>query len=189
MLAVVASVAVVSLKNTRLGQIRIERVLVALIGLVLFLTLFASLLSLGQDQALPAVIGEIQREDFLYRRLGWYYAAIAEVNQLPEESYVLFLFEPRSYHCIQSRCRPDGILDQWHYAVNINASNDEIVHAWEEQGITHVLYYQLGAEHLREAAMDPITSRDWVRLDQFRDQNLQLIENFGDAYLLYLLAH
>jgi 4-amino-4-deoxy-L-arabinose transferase-like glycosyltransferase len=187
MLAVVASIAVASLVGLRFGQARIWRVLGALIGLVLVLTLASSLINLQRDQAFPAAMGLVTREEYLYHRLGWYFAAIEEINRLRASSLVLFLFEPRSYHCMHARCQPDGILDRWHHAVKMHVSEAEIIRSWKGAGITHVLYYQLGADHLREAGKDPISQREWIKLDDIRDRKLELVENFGDAYLLYAL--
>lgn len=185
LLAVVASVAVLSMSDYRFGQIRIVRVLGVIITLVFVLTLFSSLTNLQQEQALPTVFGLIEEEEFLYRRLGWYFAAIGKSNELPDYSYVLFLFEPRSYHCVPGRCRPDGILDNWFHAVKTKVSTERILDEWRGLGITHVLIYQLGLDHLRDAAKDPLSSKEWSQLDEFIDQHLSLEENFGNAYLLY----
>jgi hypothetical protein len=57
---------------------------------------------------------------------------------------------------------------------------------WRNQGVTHVLIYQLGVD-LLQAGDDPLTEPDWDALDQLIQNYLVEVENFGDVYALYQL--
>jgi hypothetical protein len=141
-----------------------------------------------QHQDVPVLAGAISEQDYLYHRLGWYFAAMEEVEDLPEGSKVLFLFEPRSYYCPLDRCLPDGILDVWYHARRLGGTSASIARSWQEQRVSHVLLYALGAETLRQKGVDPFIEEDWSELERLQDQQMTLIENFGDSYLLFELT-
>ena len=155
---------------------------------VLALTLVGALLSAVQGRPLGVLLGFESREDFLTRRLGWYYAAVEYVNrQLPHDAVVLFLWEPRSYHC-QVRCWPDALLDRWLHTTHLYGYDAEVIaNEWRAEGVTHVLLYRLGYEVIREAGFDPLTEEDVTALETLQRDDLQLLQNFGDAYQLYRL--
>jgi hypothetical protein len=187
-LAVLSAVAYDSLRSMNWRLFSVHRILGVFIGLVLILTVLQTGIDFLQHQDAAVVTGALPEEDYLYHRLGWYYAAIEKVNHLQEGSLVLFLFEPRSYYCLPDRCLPDGILDVWYHARRLGGTSVNLARAWQEEGVSHVLFYALGAQTLREKGLDPFTEEDWLDLDRFQDQQLTLIENFGDAYLLYELT-
>jgi hypothetical protein len=184
-LSVVASISVLAIADFKLGKIRISRVLSVLVGMVLILTFFSSFTVLLQDQSIPVALGLIDKKEFLYNKLGWYFAGIEAINQLDDESQVVFLFEPRSYYCQARKCQPDALLDRWYQLVNTESTMEEIRSSWLESGFTHVFFFQLGARYLRDSAQDPLSLQNWETLDQLRSQHLSVLANYGDAYLLY----
>jgi hypothetical protein len=187
-LAVLCAVAYDSLRSLNWKMFSIHRILGVFIGLVLILTVLQTGIDSLQHQDAAVVTGALSEEDYLYHRLGWYHAAIERVSALPEGSLVLFLFEPRSYYCPPDRCLADGILDVWYHARRLGGTSASLARAWQEEGVSHVLFYALGAKTLREKGLDPFTEEDWQELERLQDQQLTLIENFGNAYLLYELT-
>jgi hypothetical protein len=169
----------VELKGLSLGRITL-----ALMIVVLTLTTFGRVGEMLGSQSLQVALGWTSSEDFLYQELGWYHGAVRSIDALGDTSRVLFLFEPRAYHCPADRCIPDGILDRWYWSRQRDLTNPEILSEWRDQGATHVLVYQLGVE-LLQAGEDLLTNADWNALDQFVLDYLVEIENFGDAYILY----
>jgi hypothetical protein len=137
---------------------------------------------------LQVLTGFESREDFLARRLGWYYPAIRYVNvSLPQGSTVLFLWEPRTYHCSVD-CRPDALLDSWLHAIHLYGRDSKaIATAWRDDGVTHVLLHRAGLEHIVAAGFDPVTETDLQVLDELRNEHMSLTEAFGSAYELYRL--
>ena len=186
-LAVLSAMAYGSLRSLEKASFSIHRVLGFIIALVLFLTAFRFGIDMLQRQDLPVLTGALSEEDYLYHRLGWYYAAVQKIGDLPDGSRVLFLFEPRSYYCPSHRCLPDGILDTWYHARRQGGTAASMAQDWREENVSHVLFYALGAQTLREAGKDPFTEEDWVELDRLQSNQLKLVENFGDVYMLYEL--
>jgi hypothetical protein len=164
---------------------------------VLALSLVSAFLSVVQEQPLRTLLGFEAEEDFLSRRLGWYRVAVNAINrELPSDAVVLFLWEPRSYHC-QVACLPDALLDRWLHATqylygpNVAAGPDgavaTITDAWRAEGVTHVLFCKAGYEAVLEGRFDPITAEDVAALEALQRDELEEVQNFGDAYVLYRL--
>jgi 4-amino-4-deoxy-L-arabinose transferase-like glycosyltransferase len=187
-IAVLCAISFNSLRSLKVNSFSVHRILGGLIALVLMLTVIQTGMDILRHQNLGVLAGVLSEEDYLYHRLGWYYAAINKVSDLPEGSQVIFLFEPRSYHCPPQRCFPDGILDIWYHARRQGGIAASLAQKWREEGFTHVLLYNLGAQILREANKDIFMEEDWVELERLTTDQLSLIENFGDSYMLFELA-
>ena len=71
------------------------------------------------------------------------------INELPKETHTLLLYETRSYHCLPN-CQPDEILDRWKRDWQKYGNNEKILQAWRDEGITHVMVYQLGVDYALE---------------------------------------
>lgn len=160
----------------------------AVVMLVLVLALVGALLSTVQERPLGVLLGFESRRDFLLRRLGSYYAATEYINrQLPSGATVLFLWEPRSYHC-QVDCLPDALLDRWLHTTYVYGHDAEVIAGqWRHAGVTHVLLYRLGYEVVRGAGFDPLAEADAATLDDIIAMELELVHSIGDAYELYTL--
>jgi len=154
---------------------------------VLVLTLLGTWLSTRREQPLNVLLGLESREDFVTRRLGWYYVVVEYINrELPPDAVVLFLWEPRSYHC-RVTCWPDALLDRWLHTTHVLGYDAEgIAEAWREEGATHVLFYRAGYETVREAGFDPLTEADVAALEDVQ-QKLQQVQDFDGVYVLYAL--
>jgi hypothetical protein len=154
---------------------------------VLVLTLVGACLSAVQQQPLKVIVGFESREDFLARRLGWYWIAVDTLNrELPSDAVVLFLWEPRSYHCAVD-CWPDALLDRFAHTVYLHGSADAIASAWRAEGVTHVLLHRAGLDFVLEDRFDPVTEGDLQVLDELRAHHLAPVADFGSAYELYRL--
>lgn len=188
LLATMSAAAVHSLRKLPGDPVDLGWLARAVIVGVLALTLIGTLLSTVQEQPLKVLLGFESREEFLTRRLGWYYPTIQHLNEnLPSESTVLFLWEPRTYHC-SADCRPDALLDRWLHAIHLYGHDSgTIADAWREDGITHVLLHRAGLNHILEADFDPVTKIDLRVLDKLQTEHMTLAETFGSAYELYRL--
>jgi hypothetical protein len=135
------------------------------------------------------ILGLQTKEEYLSGNLGWYSPAMEHLRTLPLGSRVLMLWEPRSFYC-QPVCEPDEILDRWLRVRYENrstnpASADEILRQWKDDGYTHILYYMLGADFLRNEDHHYQT-QDWEVLEDLLSQ-LEIEKNFGDTHILYRL--
>ncbi|MFN2269738.1 MAG: glycosyltransferase family 39 protein [Anaerolineae bacterium] len=197
LLALLGSVAAEGLWRLPRHPINLGWLVRAVIIAVLALSLVSTFLFTVQERPLRVSLGFEGEEDFLSRRLGWYRAAVNTINQeLPPDAVVLFLWEPRSYHC-EPECLPDALLDRWlHttqqlYARETAADPDRaataIADAWRAEGVTHVLFCQAGYEAVLAGGFDPIASNDVAALEALQRDELEVVHNFDDVYILYRL--
>jgi hypothetical protein len=185
-LAVLGAVALERLTLLRRPQLAVDWLARVVVSLALALLLFSNLATLLQINPLPAILGLEGRGDYLARRLGAYQLAMTAVNDLPPDSRVVFLWEPRSYAC-QVDCWPDALLDRFLHLTHLYPDARAIAQAWREEGVTHVLLYQLGMEVIIEDKFDPVRPHDLAILDDLQSHHLSSIGEWGDAYVLYEL--
>ena len=188
LLALMAGEAVDGLQTLPRRPVDLGWLVRAVIVGVLALTLLGTFLSAVQGRPLGVLLGFESREQFLTRRLGWYYAAVEHINrELPPDADVLFLWEPRSYHC-EVNCLPDALLDRFLHATHRYGPDAEAIAAtWCDEGVTHVLFYRQGYEAIRAAGFDPLTDADVATMDTLRRDYLRGVQHFGEAYVLYEL--
>jgi len=187
-LALVVSAAVEGLQLMPRRPLDLGWLARAVVVGVLTLTLVSTLLSTVQEQPLGVLLGLESQGDFLTRRLGWYYAAVEYINrELPPDAVVLFLWEPRSYHC-QVTCLPDALLDRWLHTTHLHGHDaDRIAALWQTEGVTHVLLHRAGLDFVLADRFDPITPADVQTLEELLARHLTPVGTFGSAYELYLL--
>jgi len=188
LLALIVGAAVEGLRALSRRSLDLVWVMRAAIVGVLALTLVGVLLSTVQEWPSGVLLGFESREDFLARRLGWYYATVEYMNrELAPDAVVLFLWEPRSYYCAVD-CWPDALLDRWLRVTRLHGYDAAaIAAAWRGEGVTCVLLYQAGLEHVLEAGFDPVTPEDLQVLDELKAHHLTLVKDLGAAYELYRL--
>jgi len=188
--------AVAALGGAALSRVRIlnhprlavDWLVRAVMVLTLVLLLFSMVTEFTEVNPVPVIIGVESPDSYLTRRLGWYYPVIEHLNeQLPQDSTVLFLWEPRTYHC-ELDCRPDALLDRWLHAMHLYGHDiDALADTWRKEGITHVLLHRAGLDHILKRGFDPVTSEDIEALNAFRAEHLTLEKKFDAAYELYVL--
>jgi hypothetical protein len=189
LLALVVSAAVEGLRSLPRRPLDLGWLARAVVVGVLALTLLGTLLSTAQERPLDVLLGFESRPEFLTRHLGWYYAAVEHINrELPTHAIVLFLWEPRSYHC-QIECWPDALLDRWLHTTHVYGYDPAaIADAWRMEGVTHLLFYRQGYQVVRQAGFDPLTEADLAALEELQAHHLQQVQHFGDVYTLYRLG-
>lgn len=163
---------------------KVGRFVTLIVGLVLALTLIDSALLTLRIAPLPYLVGTETRDEYLNRRLGAYYAAMQQLNeQLPDEATVVFLWEPRSYHC-QRDCRPDSILDAFPHMIYQHGSADAIVRVWREKGITHVLIHRSGLNFVLDESPEKVNT---AVLTELETRYLRPLFDVRGAYQVYAL--
>jgi hypothetical protein len=184
--AVLGGLALDRIKTLRRPQLDVAWLVRAMMSITLALLLFSTLTTFLKAHSLPVILGQETRDEYLTRRLGLYYVVIEYINQeLPPDSVVLFLWEPRTYHC-RVQCWPDAMLDRVLHTTHIYGHDaDAIAASWRASGFTHVLLHQAGLDLLLEAQFDPITQADLQVLEELRGSYLTPIGDFGTAYKLY----
>jgi len=184
--AVLAAVSLDRLTILRRPQLAVDWLARAVVSLTLALLLFSSLTTFLQINPVPVILGLETRDDYLVRRLGTYQLAMVAVNDLPSDSRVVFLWEPRSYSC-QVDCWPDALLDRFLHLTYLYPDAASIADAWREEGVTHVLLYRLGMEAILQDEFDPVTPRDLAILEELQASEMEEMSQVGEAYILYRL--
>jgi hypothetical protein len=78
------------------------------------------------------------RQAYFERMQPRYATTLELVNSTPVDSYIYFLFEPRSYSMTR-RVQPDPINDNLMHDFYLHKTAKAILNDWQEKGYTHVL--------------------------------------------------
>lgn len=184
-LTVLAAFGFQALGRWQIPNVRLSRIVGALILVVFGFNVLQVAVDLIKKGALPILIAEQPEMQYLENNLGWYARAMQELQALPDDAVALMLWETRSYYCAP-RCLPDEILDRWFHDVEVYGSNADILAAWRESGISHVLYYKTGADFIQERD-ERIAAKYWEALDEFLAE-LPAPKDLGGVYALYELT-
>ena len=154
--------------------------------LVLALGLLYQALDVVRLGPVGYLVGEETREAFLERRLGAHYAAMRAVGDLPEDAYVQFLWEPRSY-CSGRVVQPDPILETWAYLCEQYGRDvDAIAEALrDEQQVTHILLFVAGMENVAVETPQHLPPEDIDAWQAFCEAYLEPVWTWPEAYTLY----
>lgn len=182
-LVVLAAVGFDNIRKMQIPGIRLERIINALVILILGLNLIEVGKQVLQQGSLQMLVGLKTQEDYLADNLGWYQPAMKAIRDLPADKRVLLIFEPRSLYCTP-RCLPDEILDHWKRDRAELISSDAVRRRWRDENFTHVLFNKSGAEFLVEAGDPHHSSEDLTALKEFLATLPQPVD-FGGVYQLY----
>ncbi len=182
--AILAGYGFAALERLRLPGVRLGRLGGALILLVMTLNLFQVGRETLERRAGDVLLGLRSPQAYQDDNLGWYAPAMRAVRALPDSSSVLLLWEARSFDCLP-KCDPDETLDRWLDDLRSLGSAGAVARAWREQGFTHLLFYNLGADFVR-ASDARYAPEEWAALDDLL-ASLPVVEAFGEAYTLYTL--
>jgi hypothetical protein len=186
-LALLGAGALAGFRQLDTPQLKLSMVVNAAFALAMCLGVLELSLGFIQRNPLPFIAGLQSAEDFEVAQLGWYAPMLAQLNQLPSGSDVLFLWEPRTLGCSPDiRCRPDPLTDRWWHAQRLGISAVQALEQWRAAGVTHVLIHEAGVRFVQAEVDNAYLPVDWDELTKLREQ-LRLVANFGDAYALYAI--
>jgi hypothetical protein len=104
--------------------------------------LFDILHTFAETRVLDYTTGTISQDDYLRHNIGNYYAVTQELDTLPENSTVLFLFQPSTYYCPDTIvCIPDVLFDNWSRPLLQGTSPDDLIQQWRDAGVDYVLLF------------------------------------------------
>ena len=182
--AILAGVGFESFSKIRAGGVRFGRIASALVLLAFGFNLFVTGVNFTKLRVIETLIGAQTPASYRERALGTYETAMSTIAELPADSQVIMLWETRGLACVP-KCEPDEVIDRWYADIRAYDSPEAILDAWRDAGHTHLLFYEHGADFIRED--DPAyTDADWVALEQFLGQ-LELEKDFSRVYKLYSL--
>ncbi len=182
-LVLLASFGLESTWRIKLRSIHIGWIVRFLVIFVFVLTMITEVLNFAKMDPIRVLSGIQTQEEYLTEQLGWFEPVMQAMNSLPEGSNVAMFWEPRSYYC-EVPCSPDVILDKWWYLMRTVGGSDEAISLLRSQNYTHVLIYDLGIQ-LVLSSDNFLEPEDWEELRVFRDEELDVVQNFDGVYTLY----
>ncbi len=193
-LAIMAALALRGLERLPPRPVHLGFVIQALVALAVVLTAIAALRYVG-ERRIPLYFSgkEGYERAYLEHALGWHYATMQRVNELPPGATVRFLWEPRALYCdsVRLHCISDSLMDGWYYARRTvgQGGTADIAAQWQGDGADYLLVYEFGREFEREhaALYDPA---DWLAWDAFAGEFLDEVWRTGTPgddvqYILY----
>ena len=166
-------------------QFSLQRFVSLALGFALILNLLIQSVQLLTSAPYNYVMGRDSREVTLQRTINGHYLAMQAINELPPDAVILFLYEPRSYYC-ERDCRPDIFLDQLAHAEYLYGSVDNVVAAWRNEGVTHLLIFEVGLNFLKESGGNRLVPGDEM-LARLQNEYLTPVMLGEGGYSLYAL--
>lgn len=174
-----------SASSLQLSTIRLQRVLTAMLLLVLSLTALEVNLDMLKRSTPQAALGITNLQDYLSSNTGWYQPAMEAIRSLPPGSRTLMIYEPRAFYCLPA-CKPDENLDRWRRDWTRFADFSVIRRQWQNEGFTHLLVFRLGVEFMKDNPDPKHPLPSLLALEAFLD-TLPILEDIGGVYQLYTL--
>ncbi len=175
-----ASIAKINSHNIRFGKLADTFILLAL-----FFNAFYTLKATSISNPMAVILDLESRESYITRHLGGYETAMQALQSLPGNPQVLMLWETRGFEC-QPKCDPDEIIGRWYHDWSIYQNSSSIISTWKEQGYTHVLLNQNGADFIRMYDANSPGPEYWLGLQTTVEGLIPVEENIG-GYKLYEL--
>jgi hypothetical protein len=187
-LALLAVAGQMVLQKLDTPQLRISFIAQTALSVALVLALVETTLTAVRLNPLPYFLGLQSASAYREQQLGGYEIVTQDINALPANARVQFLWETWGLNCDRyTRCVPDMIIDGWFTARRRFGAAENILAAWHQQGITHVLIFETGLGFVKnDQNFNVYTLEDWQALADLRNQ-LALIKNYGDVYSLYAI--
>lgn len=139
-LAIPIGFGIALLSDFDLPRFRISFIYTAIIGIVIAMTLLDNTLSLIVRRPLQYVLGMESRQSYFQRMQPRYASALALVDSTPPDSFIYFIFEPRSYN-MPRKVQPDPINNNLAHDYYLYGNPDAILNDWRSKGYTHLLLY------------------------------------------------
>ncbi len=172
------------LQSKALAGVRVRRLMGAAILLVGSLILINDTVSLSAGNPLGVVLGTNSKENYRLTNLGYHELAMQAIRELPENSRVLMLWEPKAFYAPLTT-EPDTWIIRFKTDWQRLKSADRVLDDWKTRGYTHVLVYQAGVELVQ--ATDPdYTPEIWQGLQETLAR-LRLVKSLDNIYRLYEL--
>src|SRR5258706_2407740 len=126
------------LSDLDLPRLRISFIITIIIALVILVATLDNSLSLIFRRPLAYAFGMESRQAYFDRIQPRYATTLELVNSTPKDSFIYFLFEPRSYSMTR-KVHPDPINDNLMHDFYLYNTAEAILKDWQEKGYTHVL--------------------------------------------------
>lgn len=142
-LAIPIGLAISGLGDFNLPRFRVGFIMNGLIGMVIFISVLDNGLLLLARRPLAYIFGMESRQEYFERIQPNYSEALALVNSTPQDAFVYFLLEPRSYNMTRN-VQADPLNDNLPHDYYLFKTTEAIINQWKLSGYTHILVYKSG---------------------------------------------
>jgi hypothetical protein len=183
-LSILTAYVVENLSSLDRKAFSLQRFILMTLCLGLAINVFSQGLTFLMYDPLPFIVGMESRENFLRRHLAdGHYDALNYINDsLPTSAQVLFLWEPRSYHC-EKRCLPDTVFDHFSQLAFEYEEADKMLEALQREGISHILVNQRWLNLQTHGHLFTVEHRRLF--SQFKDLYLEPVYLDDQLYAIY----
>jgi 4-amino-4-deoxy-L-arabinose transferase-like glycosyltransferase len=138
--AAAGAVALHGLANFPKKPFDINFIVRALLALTLALIALDTVRETVRQQVVPYVVAQLGLQDYMYTNTQAYYNAM--IN-LPPDSRVLLMWEPRGYYCPPTTtCTADVLFDNWKLPMlNNGLTPDEVFERYRAEGQDYLLVF------------------------------------------------
>jgi 4-amino-4-deoxy-L-arabinose transferase-like glycosyltransferase len=199
-LAIVIGIALEAARRLPKKPFDLSFILQALVALTLVFMVIGGITFFNKNGVNLYFSGDdTYKGDYLKHELGWHYVTMQDISQLPRESTVRFLWEPRYLYCDNERlhCYTDSLMDAWYYARRTvgDGSPAAIADRWKADGADYLLVYELGRKFecgkfcgSDEEGTDLYSTDDWRAWDAFvADYLVEVWHNGPEDETRYIL--
>lgn len=130
--AILGGLAYHSIENWQRRPLDIVFVVQAALIVSILLGIFDYLNYFANSRVLEYHSGIISEDVYLKQNMGSLYDAMLELENLPEDSRVLFLWEPKIFHCPDTViCTGDLLFDNWSRPLLAGLTPEELIETWQ----------------------------------------------------------
>ena len=147
-----------SLAKFDTSKLRISFLLNGMITIIIALTAFENGIFVLQRNPLAVAVGAQSREQYIKRVAPSYFALMQNMDELPSDAYVYYLFDLRFYS-IPRNVKTDILISNFVHDLYLYKSPDGIIQNWKMKGYTHILVYETGRQFVMDknpAYQDPL---------------------------------
>ena len=182
--AIPAALGWETLKSFDSSKFRISFFTNVVITVVIALSVFDNGLFVLQRNPLAVAVGAQSRLGYIARVNPSYAALIQIMDNLPSNTYLYSLFEPRSYS-LPRRIQPDAINYNFPHDHYLYKTSSEIIQHWKAEGFTHLLVYERGLDFVTRDSASEFTSATQESLRETL-KRLELVTQTADkVYSIY----
>jgi hypothetical protein len=162
-LVIPAAAGILSLRGLDTNRLRLFFIVSILAAGTIYVNLLDMTLTLIARNPLATATGLVTSQAYLEKYQPGYASAVQMVSEVPLDSTVYSLLEPRSYGMTRS-VQPDPILDNFSHDVYLSGKPEDILARWQRQGHTHVLLQRRAVEAILGGTADETLLEETIDL-------------------------
>lgn len=167
-------------------KFKISSLMNSMIAIVIALTVFENGIFVLQRNPLAVAIGTQSREQYIERVAPSYVALMQNMDELPSDAYVYYLFDLRFYGMPRT-VQTDILISNFVHDLYLYKTPGSILQNWKMKGYTHVLVYETGRQFVMDknpAYQNPLVQE---ALAETLDQLFLVSQTPDKVYSIYAL--